>query len=319
MLRQVLLLLLILSTATLSAAPPRQVALTFDDLPDLSADSHSVAEMEAMTEKLLRGLREQHLPATGFVNEDKLLIDCEGGDAIADPRRVALLRAWLDSGFDLGNHTCSHMDLHVVQPELYQADILRGETIIRPLSLLAGRPLRWFRHPYLNTGTSLEVRQKIETFLDEHGYRVAPVTIDDSEWIFDVAYDRAVAGHHPITRLRVAHTYLRYMQARFAFAEQMSRLTFGREIPQVLLLHASQLNADYLGALKAVIAKRGYRFVTLDQATSDPAYTSPDTWTGGGVGWIERWAVSAGKSEEPFDADPKVPQWVQKMAGAVDE
>ncbi|MEO8033284.1 MAG: polysaccharide deacetylase family protein [Acidobacteriota bacterium] len=300
-------------------AASREVAVTFDDLPDLDEDFHSVETMEALTKRLLLRIREAHIPAVGFANEDKLMSVPASEPGPIDPRRTALIAAWLDAGLELGNHTWSHMDLHAVTTDRFQEDILRGEAITRPLADAHHRPLLWFRHPYLNTGTSLADRTTIERFLESHGYRVAPVTIDDSEWIFDVAYDRAVAQHHFLTRLFLGRSYIRYMEARFEFAERMSLLMFHREIPQVLLLHASRLNADYFGALSAMMRRRGYRFVPLEDAMSDSAYASPDTWTGGGVGWIERWAVTAGLPEEPFDNDPRVPQWVQRLAGAQEQ
>ena len=41
---------------------------------------------------------------------------------------------------------------------------------------------------------------------------------------------------------------------------------FGREIPQVLLLHANALNAERFGAVADALVRRGYRFISLDEA-----------------------------------------------------
>jgi peptidoglycan/xylan/chitin deacetylase (PgdA/CDA1 family) len=307
------LLLFALAVPALSAE--RQVVVSFDDLPDIEADDHTVEQMEQLTWRLVPAVRREAIPAIGFVNEDKLLGDGE----IVDPRRVSLLRVWLDAGLELGNHTFSHPDLHEVPLEDYEKDILRGEEITRPLLAGRGMPLRWFRHPYLDTGKTLATRDAIVTFLSQHGYRVVPVTIDDSEWIFDAAYDKAISGRHFLTRHRLGRAYLRYMELRLAWAEYESELVFHRQIPQILLLHASQLNADYFAALARLIRRRGYRFVTVDQAMNDHAYETPDLWTGGGVGWIERWGVTMGIPQSKFDSDPKVPRWVQKYAGVKEE
>jgi len=287
-------------------AATRSVAITFDDLPAMTASEDDDARLERLTRKLLAVIGKT--PAIGFVNEDKLLDDND----VMDPRRVALLKAWLDAGHELGNHTFSHVNLHEVTPAAYEEDILRGEAVTRPLMAAVGKEPHWFRHPYLNTGTSLEVRQEIEHFLGEHGYRVAPVTIDDSEWIFGHAYDRA---HGSLLRWRVRRAYLRYMEARFRWYERKSRLVFGREIPQILLLHATMLNADAFRSLARRIRRRGYRFITVDEAMADPAYSSPDSWVAdGGLSWIVRWGVTRGISEEQFNGDPPVPKWVQKLA-----
>jgi len=44
---------------------------------------------------------------------------------------------------------------------------------------------------------------------------------------------------------------------------------FGREITQILLIHANDINTDCPDELLKRLAARGYRFVTLDQAMED--------------------------------------------------
>jgi hypothetical protein len=81
----------------------------------------------------------------------------------------------------------------------------------------------------------------------------------------------------------------------FEFCETYSREVVGREIPQVLMLTAGALNADAFEDLAAMMKRRGYSFVTMEQATKDEAYSLPDTYTGShGDSWIARWAVSKG-------------------------
>ena len=55
------------------------------------------------------------------------------------------------------------------------------------------------------------------------------------------------------------------MEAKFDYFERESRALFGREIPQVLLVHANGVNADRFGELAAMMRRRGYAFVTLDE------------------------------------------------------
>lgn len=76
----------------------------------------------------------------------------------------------------------------------------------------------------------------------------------------------------------------------------------GYEVKQVLLLHANPLNADYLDDLVRMIKRRGYAFISLDQALEDPAYRLADNYAGPkGLSWIHRWALSKGMKmrEEP--------------------
>jgi peptidoglycan/xylan/chitin deacetylase (PgdA/CDA1 family) len=43
-----------------------------------------------------------------------------------------------------------------------------------------------------------------------------------------------------------------------------------REPPQILLIHASQMNADMMPELLAMFRRRGYSFISLDRALADP-------------------------------------------------
>ena len=59
-----------------------------------------------MTAKLLGTLRDQKIPVVGFVNEKKLYKPGEVDE------RIKALQMWLDYGFELGNHTFSHVSLN---------------------------------------------------------------------------------------------------------------------------------------------------------------------------------------------------------------
>jgi len=280
--------------------PDRSVAFTFDDLPVVHASS--LADAQAITTRLLEQIRAARIPAIGFVNEGKLE---RPGETSA---RIALLEAWLAQGIDLGNHTYSHLRLQNTTVEAFEADILKGERVIRPLMAAHGRPLRYFRHPTLSTGRDLATKTAVERFLTAHGYTVAPVTIDNDEYLYALAYARARARADSVQMRQLGDDYVQYMAQVFGHWEELSRSLLGREPAQILLLHANTLNADWLRALAEMIRSRGYRFISLDQALEDPAYALPDTYIRDyGPSWLERWAVTRGVDPGRM---PPLPAWV---------
>ena len=106
-----------------------------------------------------------------------------------------------------------------------------------------------------------------------------------------------------------------YMQRVAAYYEQQSRALMGREIPQVLLLHANALNAATLDRLLAMLAGRGYAFIPLDEVARDPAYRSADEYVGpAGITWLHRWALTAGRRGADFAGEPEVPAWIEQAA-----
>jgi len=119
---------------------------------------------------------------------------------------------------------------------------------------------------------------------------------------------------------QVADAYVPYMEATFAYFENQSVKLFGRDIKQVLLLHANAINADHFKDIVAMLQKRGYRFITLQAALSDKAYASPDTFTGpGGISWLDRWAITRKEPATFFAGEPKTPEFVMKLAGVPSE
>lgn len=291
-----------------AAAQAPAVAVTFDDLPFAAVPADDDATLHDMTARLLRQLQAEQVPAVGFVNEAKLARDGQ-----PDPARVGLLRNWVQAGFELGNHTHSHLSLNTTPLGAFEADLLRGETVTRPLLQGEGRALRWFRHPFLHRGRTADVRAAFEDFLAAHGYRVAPVTVNNADWLFAAAHSRALASGDRDAAQRIAAAYVPYMDAVFARAERLALDLFGRPIPHVLLLHANALNAHRFGALAALLKQRGYRFVSLDEALQDSAYATPLGLDGiDGESWLEGWARHAGlRPPKP----PPVPDFVRQWAG----
>ena len=297
-----------LAAAGEAASAGRSVAVTVDDLPAPRAGvvANDPAALREVTGRLLAAFREQEVPAVGFVNEGKLFLDGEG--PAAAEARTALLEMWVDAGLELGNHTYSHRSLNTTPLEEFQADVVRGEPVTRRLLAASGRELRYFRHPFLQVGLELGKRRAFESFLAGRGYTVAPVTIDNDEYMYAFVYADALRRGDAAAAARVGADYLRYMEEVFSFVEGVSRRLLGREIPQVLLIHANTLNADHFGALARAVKARGYRFVRLEEALADGAYRRPDDYVGRwGVSWLHHWELTERGERSP---SPDPPEWL---------
>ena len=211
----------------------KAVAVTIDDLPAGMADRLPASNITAMTAKLLGTLREQKVPVVGFVNEKKLYKPGEVDE------RIKALQMWLDSGFELGNHTFSHMSLNQNELKDWEDDVVQGESVLRILLAPKKMKLRYFRHPYLDTGRDLATRRKAEEFLSQRGYRIAPVTLDGWDWAFAGIYEDAKQRNDTELQQKIVKDYLGYHDAQFAYFEQLSQKVVGYEPKQVLLLHAN--------------------------------------------------------------------------------
>lgn len=304
-----LLFLLIFSSIIQGQKPQRFIAVTIDDLPVVSTRG-DLKNRQEITRKLLAHIKKAKVPAIGFVNENKLY----SGDK-RDEAQIDLLRSWLDAKLELGNHTFSHVNIADVPLEKYEAEILKGEIITKELLEKRNLKMRYFRHPYLWTGLSLETKSDLGAFLSEHDYTIAPVTIDNSDWVFARAYDNAFDKNDKKMLREIGTAYVPYLEAKMDYWERQSNKIFGREIKQILLLHANFINSDYFGDIAKMLKKRNYRFVSLEEALKDEAYKSPDTFIKrNGISWLHRWAIAKGAGNILPD-EPKTPDFVLKAAG----
>lgn len=288
---------------TTQATPTkRQVAFTFDDLPQ-QGQQEAIKPLKEMTRKLIDQISENKIPAIGFVNESKLYQNDELKE------RTAILQLWLDAGIELGNHTYSHPYFYRTSLADFQENVLQGEKITN--NLIKNRKVKYFRHPFLNTGPDLETKTAFEKFLLEQNYVIAPVTIDNSEWLFANVYRKAKEQNDKKTADRVVAEYIPYMEKMFEFYEQLALDVVGYEVPQILLLHANSLNAEHLDKLVAMLKARNYQFISLEEALKDKAYSLPDKYTGKvGLSWLHRWAITKGIE---MRKEPALPEFMEQF------
>jgi peptidoglycan/xylan/chitin deacetylase (PgdA/CDA1 family) len=307
-LRACILTPLVLMSCLPVAGQTRSVALTFDDLPLAAAkDPAEAQKLSAVAQEvnraLLDALKKHHVPAIGFVNEKTV-------ENLGSETGKRILEQWVREGLDLGNHTFSHADLNNIGFEQFKQEVLTGEASFRPLLAKAGKTPRFLRFPYNHTGDTKEKHDSVASFLKERGYEVAACTIDNEDYLFEAAYIQMLAKKDDTSAAKLRAEYLAYTAVEIDYYASLHRQIFGREIPQVMLLHVNRLNADVLGGILSIFEKKQYRFVSLEAAQSDPAYRVPDTFvTKFGWMWGYRWAKELDiKVDGSLESEP--PAWI---------
>lgn len=287
-----------------SPAAGRRVAVTIDDGPVVDAGDN-LERFQQVTEGLVEAFSAEQTPVVLFVNERQFNVPGQR-DA-----RVAAMTRWLDAGFEIGNHTYSHINLNQRTLADYKEDVIQGEVITKPLLEARGQKLRWFRHPYLRTGHTPEIARELQEFLEVRGYTVAPITVDYADYSFTGPYSRRLRAGDRATAKRIANAYFDQLDAGFEQAEELSLAIFGYELPQTLLIHCNTLNATTLRQSIARMRDRGYSFITLDEALEDPAYKRPYSYVGTrGITWLKRWAMDA---RVPLPPQLELPEWIREL------
>lgn len=297
---------IVLTVGQARALPEKTVAITFDDLPYAGAVGHEASalsprDVAALNQRVLEVLRGHHAPAIGFAVETAI-------QALGVDFSKRLLADWTGDGFALGNHTYSHADSNSLGLEAIKAEIEKGEATIKPLMEAADMPLRFIRFPMNHTGDTSQKRDAIAAFLAERDYDLAASTIDTSDYVFERAYTQALADGALEHATKIKTAYLTYTSTQIDYYAALNADVLGYEPPEIMLLHLNRLNADSLDQILRLFERKGYRFVTLAAAQSDPAYLSPSSYaTDFGPMWGYRWArdrsvrIDGSREQEPPD------------------
>jgi peptidoglycan-N-acetylglucosamine deacetylase len=239
----------------------QQVAFTFDDLPSHGDLPPGKTRLE-IANSFLRTLHDQHMPQVyGFINAANLE---------KEPDNVAVLKAWRDAGNSLGNHAYSHPSLNDLTPEQFEADIAKNEPTLS--KLMAGEDWHWFRYPFLWEGDTLERRHDVRTWLQQHDYQIAQVSMDFGDYLWNAPYARCVAKHDDEAIEALRASYLATADQSITVFRDLTHTLYSRDISYVLLLHIGAFDAKMLPDLIALFRSRGFTFITLPEAMKDPVY-----------------------------------------------
>ena len=290
----------------------RKLAVGFVSIPPLDRSSDPPKDADATARLVIAKLQQYKIPAIGFVNGGQI----SDGEKLF-PVRANIVRLLRDAGLEIGIGSFKHIWFYNTAYADYVAAVEKNESITRKLLAEKNLPLRYFSYPYLNTGRNAEDRDRFEQWLNARGIRSVKYTIDNQEWMYSYAYDKARMDNDLNTMSEIRQDFIHYMEKMFDHYEAYSREAFGRDIAQTMVLTPSRLVADSADELFQMIKKRGYRFVSMDEALSDDAYNTPENMFGDfGNSWFERWAYTQGKKlrEEPAVDAEVFAAWKQRDA-----
>jgi peptidoglycan/xylan/chitin deacetylase (PgdA/CDA1 family) len=126
--------------------------------------------------------------------------------------------------------------------------------------------------------------------LRERGYKIAQVTLDYEDYLWNSAYARCIASNDKDSIAWLRSSYLATASQYLDIDRQLATMVFGHEISHVLLLHLGAFSSNILPDLLELLRAKGFTLVTLEQAQSDAAYDGdPDGASRFGGSLLEQW------------------------------
>jgi len=271
----------------------QKLAITMDDLPLNGLLPPGVTRVD-ITRDTLAVLKKRHMPPVyGFINAKKLEGSADGADA---------LRLWA-AAEPVGNHTYSHMDLEENTAEAFEREIEEDEPALELLD--PKNNWHWLRYPYLHEGDTVEKRRTVRAYLKAHGYRIAQVTLDWEDYLWNTAYARCVAKNDAKSIEWLRSSYLSTASEFLDLGREQAKLVYGHEINYVLLMHLGAFSSTILPDALNLLKKKGFKLVTLEEAESDAAYEGdPDVGLHDAGTLLDQWMSVKQIKYPPFTQKP---------------
>jgi len=291
--RCVLLFLFSLGLAGVCAG--QKLAITMDDLPLNGMLPPGVTRAET-AKNVVAILKKRHVPAVyGFVNAKKL----EG-----NPDAAEALKVWA-AAEPVGNHTYAHMDLEQNPAEAFEREIEENEPALELLKQDGKDDWRWFRYPYLHEGDTVEKRRAVRAYLKAHEYKIAQVTLDWEDYLWNFAYARCVAKGDEKSIAWLRSSYLSTASEFLDLGREQAKLIYGHEISYVLLMHLGAFSSAILPDALDLMKKKGFKLVTLEEAESDAVYAEdPDVGMHDAGTLLDQWMMVKGIKEPAHKEKP---------------
>jgi peptidoglycan/xylan/chitin deacetylase (PgdA/CDA1 family) len=226
------------------------------------------------------------------------------GNRVDTPQGLALVKAWGEAGHAIGNHTYSHRSL--ASPKIsdaqFEADIERNDKLLKDMPGFTRR----LRFPYLKEGDTAIKRDAVREWMAKHGYRAGAVTIDTSDWYYDVRY-RAWRDAHPDgDPAPFRRAYLAHLASRAAYYDGLSQQLFHRGVKHVLLLHTNAINAAFLPDVIEMFRSNGWTIVRPGEAFRDAVYSQRPKTLPAGESLLWSLAKEAGIGNLRYPAEDDV-------------
>lgn len=232
----------------------KEIAITFDDAP---LPGSKVMSGSDKTKMIIQHLQENNVPdALFFVTARNIVTE-------ADKKR---LKQYTDAGFHLAHHSYDHLSAKKIEADAYLADFDKADKVLSSFDSV----LKLHRFPFLHYGKSAHKRKAIHSHLQQKGYDIGYVTVDNYDWYLNSKLLSAQHKGLAIDYERLGDLYVDTLWQSIQFYDGVSQQHLNRSAKHVLLLHENEMAALYLGKLIQHLKAQGWKVISPQQAYQDP-------------------------------------------------
>ncbi|WP_297337578.1 polysaccharide deacetylase family protein [Algoriphagus sp.] len=261
----------------------KSISITIDDIPNTEK-----FQQDGFRSVLLDRLDSLDIPFTIFINEKKVF-----QTDFLDKNKNLLARWIAHENSTPGNHGYSHLRYSEVGFDDFVQDINKGLKLSDSIAMLHDKSMDSFRFPFNDLGKDSVQQAQIRSFLKFVGDRIAPFTIESSDWMFDSVYRYYLENGEEEKARKIGESYVTKTLELVRFFEEMAAEIYHRPISHIYLCHDNVINAAFLDDIVSELSQEGYSIVPFEDSLKDPVYDQEDNYfQKWGVSWLYRWMDS---------------------------
>jgi peptidoglycan/xylan/chitin deacetylase (PgdA/CDA1 family) len=274
-----------------------KISITIDDVPNTKK-----FRADHYRSLLLETLDSLNIPIAIFINEGLIY------RTIDTVQNLMLLEEWVKRNFiTLGNHTFSHLRYSDITFDEFKKDVEKGEIISRQLANKFNKTLETFRFPYNDLGLDSIHQAKMDSFLTSMAYKIAPFTVESSDWMFNAVYEHYISNLEFEQAAKIGALYVSTTIAYVHYFDSLSQSIYGRNVNQIYLCHDNSINAKYLKEIIVALESEDYEFVSFKDAIMDSAYNQSNVYyKKWGISWFYRWMTDSNIRKEWMKKEPDI-------------
>lgn len=304
-----LLIFGLMLTCFVASAQDHSISITIDDVPNTRLSSLDYGRSD-----LLDSLSTWGIPFTVFINEGKVY------HADGSKRNLDLLAAWINHPKSTaGNHTYNHSRYSEVGYDSFISDVEKGRQLTDSILVTSGTSLTLFRFPFNDLGGDSLQHVRIYNYFDSIRTRIAPFTIESSDWMFSFLYERYLKRGEEELADSLGRAYVRYTLAQVEHFQSLSQAVYGRNVRHIYLCHDNLLNTHYLGMIVRGFEAMGFEIDPLDYSMSDAVYQNhPPYYKKWGISWLYRY-MTPEERRRWISSEPEIGNLYQEYERLVQE
>lgn len=187
-----------------------------------------------------------------------------------------ILERWLDSGYELGNHTFHHQAASTSSLKKFEESVRRCDALLRSLGAMNKQNSKWFRFPFLDRGSDPYHRRELAAIVHEMGYTVSHASLQFYDHPFEELLVKSRQRQDTTRERAIAERYAQVAEEAVAYQIHRIESHYGAATPHIAFCHFGPVSESYLPGILTRLVDKGAVWCKLSEAQGHSLFKNFD-------------------------------------------